>query len=237
MCGGSCAKYPHHQRRQGLSPRVRGKRVVPQQRQAVVRSIPACAGEASPASPGRCRWWVYPRVCGGSAVTDGADGAGVGLSPRVRGKRGRHPRPPSATRSIPACAGEASPTGGAQSGGGVYPRVCGGSVVGIHARRPQRGLSPRVRGKREPARRHHPRPRSIPACAGEAPLRMAQTGTAWVYPRVCGGSAFPLLKAGVPTGLSPRVRGKPSTPSKCQRRRGSIPACAGEARMPAIAPS
>ena len=111
----------------GLSPRVRGKRLLvgPDGRQPW--SIPACAGEAGWCGTHRSSRSVYPRVCGGSE--DDVIGAGFhrGLSPRVRGK------PPSAVRwafrirSIPACAGEALNNLFGPLGWTVYPRVCGGS--------------------------------------------------------------------------------------------------------------
>ena len=66
VCGGSDLGYPVLHLCEGLSPRVRGKRITASCCAAVARSIPACAGEAfrrgcPPALP-----QVYPRVCGGS---------------------------------------------------------------------------------------------------------------------------------------------------------------------------
>ena len=49
-----------------------------------------------------------------------------------------------------------------------------------------------------------------------------------VYPRVCGGTTAPRWTPMPPQGLSPRVRGNPVVSSPRVRRRGSIPACAGE---------
>ena len=52
----------------GLSPRVRGNPAAPPSMERRTGSIPACAGE--PAAPGGSgtTWWVYPRVCGGTAL-------------------------------------------------------------------------------------------------------------------------------------------------------------------------
>ena len=69
------------------------------------------------------------------------------------------------------------------------------------------GLSPRVRGNLEP---DPPRLRfrgSIPACAGEPNSPDRSAGTARVYPRVCGGTAFRGVEMTRTSGLSPRVRG------------------------------
>ena len=70
--------------------------------------------------------------------------------------------------------------------------------------------------------------RSIPACAGEPdPIQ-----NIWlpkrVYPRVCGGTSLTRDTTPANSGLSPRVRGNPASAADVARRRGSIPACAGE---------
>ena len=63
----------------------------------------------------------------------------------------------------------------------------------------------------------------------------AWTWTAWVYPRVCGGTPRRRIARRIESGLSPRVRGNlilRRTPAYLP---GSIPACAGEPDAPAIA--
>ena len=72
-------------------------------------------------------------------------------------------------RSIPACAGEPNAAESELESGGVYPRVCGGTVkrgIGMPRRR---GLSPRVRGNPGRVTATTAQHRSIPACAGEPP--------------------------------------------------------------------
>ena len=49
-----------------------------------------------------------------------------------------------------------------------------------------------------------------------------------VYPRVCGGTDGRRVRVIAHAGLSPRVRGNLVPPDRSPRRRGSIPACAGE---------
>ena len=88
VCGGSIAGVSADRNPQGLSPRVRGKRYWRPFEQLGLRSIPACAGEAS-ASP-------EVRI------------SRPGLSPRVRGKLAGQAGEESAPGSIPACAGEAA---------------------------------------------------------------------------------------------------------------------------------
>ena len=113
---------------------------------------------------------------------------------------------------------------------GVYPRVCGGTVLSVCSLIAAMGLSPRVRGNRPAAGPHRRRPGSIPACAGEPAVRMRQRGLEPVYPRVCGGTWAHLTRKAPMGGLSPRVRGNPAYPPSPNRPARSIPACAGEPR-------
>ena len=216
----------------GLSPRVRGNRDAHCRRQSGGRSIPACAGE-----PLGC--WneprvqrVYPRVCGGTITGFPCGYPERGLSPRVRGNRGRRLGTESGWRSIPACAGEPSASSSSARVRRVYPRVCGGTTVAGSSTTPPKGLSPRVRGNRARGGPRRRDPGSIPACAGEPhPSTTAQTA-AWVYPRVCGGTRSHCATNRWFSGLSPRVRGNRRRRGRGRRRCGSIPACAGEPRRP-----
>ena len=232
VCGGSQPGRGGRPAGAGLSPRVRGKRAAVGRKAMQGGSIPACAGEARFPSAVFGPAKVYPRVCGGSSITLSACVAGGGLSPRVRGKRASSASTSVAIGSIPACAGEAHPATSTMPPSGVYPRVCGGSLLkglaycyerGLSPRvrgkppfRPRRkaakGLSPRVRGKRSRTGRHSLHRRSIPACAGEAiPARRCWT-LRTVYPRVCGGSYDDRGYRYQSGGLSPRVRGKLRVP-------------------------
>ena len=131
----------------GLSPRVRGKRHRKRISRPSLRSIPACAGETVSVSGGDDAEGVYPRVCGGNTAAFRFSAPSRGLSPRVRGKRGRPIVVGIPIRSIPACAGETHSGGRAAALSGVYPRVCGGNHRVSSIRSYGIGLSPRVRGK------------------------------------------------------------------------------------------
>ena len=106
VCGGTRKGRPHSGQAQGLSPRVRGNPASPCLRAASPRSIPACAGEPRrlKISPGNT--WVYPRVCGGTAIVHTLYNCSYGLSPRVRGNPHSKRLLPLPAGSIPACAGE-----------------------------------------------------------------------------------------------------------------------------------
>ena len=151
-----------------------------------------------------------------------------GLSPRVRGNHLFLKCLSWPTRSIPACAGEPQSTRCHTNAKWVYPRVCGGTAsTPVQARRGG-GLSPRVRGNRTEADDDRLRERSIPACAGE-PVTETDAGVILeVYPRVCGGTQIERYGRRELSGLSPRVRGNPCTPSTWAGFFRSIPACAGE---------
>ena len=210
---------------------MRGKRSEIPSKNFLSGSIPACAGETPTADALRSLPTVYPRVCGGNECVEPPVQPAQGLSPRVRGK----PRPGgSDTRhrgSIPACAGETQTVGRLPLEGRVYPRVCGGNNAEVDQAVLNHGLSPRVRGKHS-LRSHAPSyPGSIPACAGETAWAGRSKRSSRVYPRVCGGNAVGENKRQVAEGLSPRVRGKPSTDAVILGRAGSIPACAGETEI------
>ena len=168
-------------------------------------------------------------MCGGSGQTRHFKQTGLGLSPRVRGKRQYPCRPDFRGGSIPACAGEAIEVRYRQQLVAVYPRVCGGSQAHERSSWSHDGLSPRVRGKPIVALTGLESTRSIPACAGEAPGLERKPRPIWVYPRVCGGSTPRNTPRIAGTGLSPRVRGKHLPRFPPSELRWSIPACAGEA--------
>ena len=169
VCGGTRRGRCVHTVCEGLSPRVRGNPRRPRRGRRRGGSIPACAGE-----PGRPRWpaagrWVYPRVCGGTHKGRYKGVSRAGLSPRVRGNRRIAGFGAGGRGSIPACAGEPTPSSVRPALRRVYPRVCGGTNRGVAQRQRVRGLSPRVRGNRRNTLRRALRQRSIPACAGEPP--------------------------------------------------------------------
>ena len=229
VCGGSTPSTNAPLSAAGLSPRVRGKPRHSRPPQKPYGSIPACAGEASVLLSPLFIVQVYPRVCGGSQRLPLFRVVAAGLSPRVRGKLPPGNEAVPDVGSIPACAGEARSSGAACWPGSVYPRVCGGSRKSGGGICRNCGLSPRVRGK--PGKgglQYHP-PRSIPACAGEAPNGAGRRTSRGVYPRVCGGSAATGRRLAAGGGLSPRVRGKLAEGRDAVMDARSIPACAGEA--------
>ena len=166
-CGGTRGTPSLASPARGLSPRVRGNPKGVPDEQAEKGSIPARAGEPSPAVTRELPGRVYPRACGGTQNRANMLIAAGGLSPRVRGNHlVLHPPHPR-LGSIPARAGEPIRSHARRRAARVYPRACGGTAAKAERHRPLQGLSPRVRGNR--CRRS---PRwlsrwSIPARAGE----------------------------------------------------------------------
>ena len=151
-----------------------------------------------------------------------------GSIPACAGNRMPAPGRPSASRSIPACAGEPGHGRAPNRVERVYPRVRGGTFSSAAILFAIYGLSPRARGNHTAAYLYGKGIRSIPACAGEPWRRMITLRSSKVYPRVRGGTA----ELGDPylylQGLSPRARGNRGRMEGAQGCIRSIPACAGE---------
>ena len=148
LCGGTWAKVSAMPMTTGLSPPVRGNPAAVESGGLADRSIPACAGEPRTLESIESYWAVYPRLCGGTALTTRSCGSVCGLSPPVRGNHQPVKANPEYRRSIPACAGE--PVGQTQSPAAdtVYPRLCGGTRLFTRTAEYDGGLSPPVRGNR-----------------------------------------------------------------------------------------
>ena len=94
--------------RTGSSPRVRGKPRTNRDADLPRRLIPARAGKTGTIGRGGPRGRAHPRVCGENLHETIIPLAGMGSSPRVRGKRRPSPLPGAPRGLIPACAGKTS---------------------------------------------------------------------------------------------------------------------------------
>ncbi len=150
----------------GSSPRVRGTRAYVYAFQALIRFIPACAGNTNFLRRRGRGISVHPRVCGEHPCQESLARLYFGSSPRVRGTlfpcHIRH----ICCRFIPACAGNTLYIGGRNKAGAVHPRVCGEHPRMVKAFAPQFGSSPRVRGTPPYYASGKITNRFIPACAG-----------------------------------------------------------------------
>ena len=105
-CGGTSIGEYMGTGMSGLSPRVRGNPAMLSATFWTGGSIPARAGEPSPAHRARPARKVYPRACGGTIVIHRRRRIVRGLSPRVRGNHDGGVGNPAVAGSIPARAGE-----------------------------------------------------------------------------------------------------------------------------------
>ena len=215
----------------GLSPRGRGKLVLPCASCSALRSIPAWAGETDGDIDMPLIMAVYPRVGGGNPREACGRATLRGLSPRGRGKQDTSAPAQNAERSIPAWAGETVSQCIPPYVGTVYPRVGGGNSFTLVRVDPVGGLSPRGRGKLTLCIRQSIHTRSIPAWAGETQTPMRPNPADTVYPRVGGGNGAAKEIPQNRSGLSPRGRGKPMPNTLSSSTARSIPAWAGETRQ------
>ena len=247
-CGGTSRFACRAKVDTGLSPRVRGNPLRIAGVSPVIGSIPAGAGEPSGAWTCPAARRVYPRGCGGTRSAARGPRLRQGLSPRVRGNRGRglqehdaagsipagagEPHSPAgktvAARSIPAGAGEPTLPDGTVVEFTVYPRGCGGTRSLRRLWRMATGLSPRVRGNPGLDLGEVTEGGSIPAGAGEPGSSRSRSGRSQVYPRGCGGTHGCPSNMSIWQGLSPRVRGNHDAPLAAAHPPWSIPAGAGE---------
>ena len=113
-------------------------------------------------------------------------------------------------RFIPASAGNTRSTRYAGSSVSVHPRERGEHVWAWQRKQCHIGSSPRARGTPEMSSWHNPRPRFIPASAGNTPI--GRIGRIWasVHPRERGEHVNSPGGVPVPRGSSPRARGTPT---------------------------
>ena len=212
----------------GSSPRVRGKPGGACACLALVRIIPARAGQTH-APYQDCRAHPdHPRACGANHGGQSVYTADTGSSPRVRGKLLRGDGRLAVLRIIPARAGQTILYHYSSSLVPDHPRACGANFCGVTAGWPYFGSSPRVRGKQSCTTILPLWFRIIPARAGQtSPLPHMPINRS-DHPRACGANhdvdGFRVGKL----GSSPRVRGKPEQECGSQRHRRIIPARAGQ---------
>ena len=212
----------------GLSPRVRGNRVLNCADHHTHGSIPASAGKPDRMLRSMSAGGVYPRECGETDTLRLSEDDTGGLSPRVRGNRRCNRRPKAAPGSIPASAGKPLICKVAAEFHRVYPRECGETEAEKDAVGLTEGLSPRVRGNRGEVGENEQKAGSIPASAGKPSCSQRPRGPPRVYPRECGETSGHSSTGQDHGGLSPRVRGNHGSEPAPYCRKGSIPASAGK---------
>ncbi len=143
-------------------------------------------------------------------------------SPQLGQRRARH------RGSIPARAGEPSPTTRRCTRPRVHPRSRGGAGATVATGTGHLGPSPLARGSRLETGDWRLERGSIPARAGEPTRAESQRPAKKVHPRSRGGAQSPVGSTREKGGPSPLARGSHSMNRALLSSLGSIPARAGE---------
>ena len=153
---------------------------------ALLRFIPTCVGNTTPAvkllgiSP------VHPHVCGEHSNQNVHHPGISGSSPRVWGTHHDNAFNLSIRRFIPTCVGNtisAIPETQVRS---VHPHVCGEHGISFSGCSPISGSSPRVWGTLPVWPVPQPSHRFIPTCVGNTPPPAERRKRMSVHPHVCG---------------------------------------------------
>ena len=134
----------------------------------------------------------------------------------------------TATRIIPAHAGQTSTLGMTVVRPSDHPRACGANDDFLVQLGAMVGSSPRMRGKRCVGRVQHPWPRIIPAHAGQTEKSHQKQWFAPDHPRACGANLPPMPAIPIAAGSSPRMRGKLTLRRRHDHCERIIPAHAGQ---------
>ena len=154
----------------GSSPRMRGTLELNAPVAVNVRFIPAHAGNSTNGFPVAAARSVHPRACGELTAAAQTVASLNGSSPRMRGTPSPSLAKKSASRFIPAHAGNSSVVSTAAARTTVHPRACGELASTILNSVSPTGSSPRMRGTPRRERLHAARLRFIPAHAGNSQL-------------------------------------------------------------------
>ena len=153
-----------------------------------------------------------------------------GSSPHARGTPRWSVFPPSASGLIPACAGNTRQPVSQVFDAGAHPRMRGEHNAPVLGRLHQGGSSPHARGTRLPAGPIPPRPRLIPACAGNTRVERGKQCARGAHPRMRGEHSSECWVVIFYSGSSPHARGTLVVGEVPGVAVGLIPACAGNTR-------
>ena len=193
-----------------------------------VRNIPAYAGKTTLTTPAFERFAEHPRVCGENHRVAPQSRRPIGTSPRMRGKPTTIDNENASLGNIPAYAGKTrlrtrksvgntehprvcGKTWGSSAPGGApeeHPRVCGENERATRPQHPERGTSPRMRGKPEVGASPNLDQRNIPAYAGKTPPPSGLPGNHPEHPRVCGENNIDRGRRYFPSRNIPAYAGK-----------------------------
>ena len=157
----------------GSSPHARGTPLARASPPAPRRIIPACAGNAMAGDTSPLIGSDHPRMRGERFDTAVTLNSATGSSPHARGTPRRDRARAQHGRIIPACAGNAARAGDRSGAPSDHPRMRGERSAESSERSASVGSSPHARGTPGGGGHDRLRPRIIPACAGNAALRVS----------------------------------------------------------------
>ncbi len=216
-----------HHTAPGPSPLARGTRALGLPPDRDRRTIPARAGNTSPAAPRRPGTPDHPRSRGEHMTMADKPLITPGPSPLARGTPPRPPTRPRSPRTIPARAGNTRCHRVRLHPEPDHPRSRGEHPGAGAFCRPAYGPSPLARGTREPDLRHRDRVRTIPARAGNTRKRCSRSTPSRDHPRSRGEHSWPSAISSVASGPSPLARGTRGRCESADAGGGTIPARAG----------
>ena len=198
---------PARARPQGPSPLTRGSPACRHDRRGRQGSIPAHAGQPSPAAVSSSRMRVHPRSRG--AATENFDSAlsGEGPSPLTRGSPGCHDSILGCVGSIPAHAGQPKPSTFPARECRVHPRSRGAADPAERKVVRFLGPSPLTRGSPLIVQIDIIGAGSIPAHAGQPTGKDRAGHSHRVHPRSRGAARWQITRRQPRKGPSPLTRG------------------------------
>ena len=212
----------------GSSPRGRGKLDYATSGLSWGRLIPAWAGKTARRTRCQTSSPAHPRVGGENIVDKPNILAGLGSSPRGRGKPDLALRHSFSERLIPAWAGKTRARTALPGRWAAHPRVGGENAADPLKVKMTAGSSPRGRGKLEGIGVAARNRGLIPAWAGKTTRCVYSTPKGKAHPRVGGENQHKTGTKSPQPGSSPRGRGKRRACSWPRASAGLIPAWAGK---------
>ena len=231
-CGANVLTLHLHHAASGSSPRMRGKRLDFKGFELKSRIIPAHAGQTTTTGACDAATKDHPRACGANAKWLRSCPAPSGSSPRMRGKLADETAVVTASRIIPAHAGQTNTSVFSLACATDHPRACGANVISGRLRHASGGSSPRMRGKLHQVQRATYADRIIPGHAGQTPPDSPPVVFHPDHPRACGANAAVRRSFMIPSGSSPRMRGKHRIIVGAKMEPRIIPAHAGQTIVP-----
>ena len=231
-CGANVLTLHLHHAASGSSPRRRVKRLDFKGFELKSRIIPAHAGQTTTTGACDAATKDHPRACGANAKWLRSCPAPSGSSPRMRGKLADETAVVTASRIIPAHAGQTNTSVFSLACATDHPRACGANVISGRLRHASGGSSPRMRGKLHQVQRATYADRIIPAHAGQTPPDSPPVVFHPDHPRACGANAAVRRSFMIPSGSSPRMRGKHRIIVGAKMEPRIIPAHAGQTIVP-----